>query len=218
MGMVAKYLTGSQNYGLANSESDKDYIEIYIPTWGELFDDVCCNKSLNEHTKMWDFRNFSRYFLRGDFHPIEILYSVEKWEDIPLTEMLRPYAREIIMANASRFFKNVYGLSRSSLDKGQAKGFSRAAWSYKFLERLLAEDFYINENTFRGEGVCYSPRAIRYDGYPFDYRKWESDMEKLGEKYTNITIDSYVYFEVSELLYRTFRKNYEDGFATDGTF
>lgn len=211
MGSVAKYLVGSQNYGLDNSQSDKDFTFIYMPTWGELFENICHNWTVDEHENYWDYRNFCKYLLRGDFHPIEMIFSVEKEEEIPLSKKLRPYTREIIMSNSSRFFKNVYGLSRSSLEKGQAKGFSRAEWSYRFLNKLLNDDFHINEETFRCQETCEVPRAIRYDKYPFNYQQWVVDMEKLGEEYDSIVTDSNVYFDVNEMLYDIFKKSFAHG-------
>lgn len=198
---IGKYLYGSQNYGLDNENSDKDYCHIVYPTFGMLYSGTMADEKVDEHNKIMDVRTFYKYFLRGNINQIELLYSVDKEENQSFSEKLKPYVRSIVVDNAMNFFNSARGFATSSYtrNKGSNKGAARAMWMLNFLNSCLYFNFIIDGELFRDESIVSSARLIRYEDAPFDYDEWNRKMDELKEKYKKIKAATSDKFNIREL-------------------
>lgn len=198
---IGKYLYGSQNYGLDNENSDRDYCRIVYPTFEMLYSGERADRKVDEHYKIMDVRTFYKYFLRGNINQIELLYSVEKEENQPFSEKLKPYVRSIVVSDAMNFFNSARGFATSSYKRsyGSEKGAARAMWVLKFLDSSLCFNFIFDGELFRDKSIVSAARLIRYEGAPFDYDEWSRKMDELEEKYKRIEPTTSDKFKVREL-------------------
>ena len=72
--VLGEILYGSQNYGLNGPNSDKDYYEIVMPSFYDLYYQIEASDK-----KSWDIRKFTKLILDGNFNAIELLFSVDKY-------------------------------------------------------------------------------------------------------------------------------------------
>lgn len=198
---IGKYLYGSQNYGLDNENSDRDYCRIVYPTFEMLYSGERADEKVDEHNKIMDVRTFYKYFLRGNINQIELLYSVEKEEYRPFSEKLRPYVCPIITCNAMNFFNSARGFATSSYKRtnGSEKGAARAMWVLKFLDSCLYFNFIFDGELFRDKSIVSAARLIRYEDAQFNYDEWNRKMDELKEKYKKIEPTTSDKFKVREL-------------------
>ena len=185
---IGKYLYGSQNYGLDNENSDRDYCYIIYPTFEMLYSGERADKKIDEHNKIMDVRTFYKYLLRGNINQIELLYSVDKEENQPFSEKLKPYVRSIVIDNAMNFFNSARGFATSSYTRldGNSKGAARAMWTLNYLSYNLYFNFNVIGELFRDIEVGKEAKRIRYGNAPFDYDEWNVEMDKLKEKYKKV--------------------------------
>lgn len=208
---IGKYLYGSQNYGLDNENSDRDYCHIVYPTFGAIYTGGRADEKVDEHNKIMDVRTFYKYFLRGNINQIELLYSVDKEENQPFSEKLKPYVCSIVMSNAMNFFNSARGFATSSYKRsyGSEKGAARAMWVLKFLDSSLYFNFIFDGELFRDKSIVSAARLIRYEGAPFDYDEWSRKMDELEEKYKKIeptTSDRLKFRELENYILQDFNR------------
>lgn len=72
-------LYGSQNFGYDTPESDKDWVEIVIPSWNDIIElRALSNEDIaadNTHIKQRDIRIQLRFFKNAHFNSYQLLYS-----------------------------------------------------------------------------------------------------------------------------------------------
>lgn len=168
---LATILYGSQNYGLAGPESDKDYHTIILPSSYDLY----YNKQADEG---WDVRKFTKLVFDGNFNAIELLFScqIEFYDEtfMEYFDWLKSVAENIVFRRSKAFACSIRGCFNASMENAEkakdyqtlVKYISRAVYFYDFLYGLVKQDFYI-EKLWRGK-ASENARKIRFKYLPFD--------------------------------------------------
>ena len=99
---VARVLYGSQNYGLDNFDSDKDYKVLMCPSFYDLYKSTILEqghlpeKYDKAHYSVMDARTFNRLLLKGNPNVLEMLFSVE-WSQVQVEfDLFLNNARELL--------------------------------------------------------------------------------------------------------------------------
>ena len=161
------FLQGSQNYGLAHSESDVDTKCIVLPT----LEEICLNKKAtsythvranNEHIDFKDLRVIAVDFKKQNINFLEILftpYCIINEDYAGLFEAMYDYAEDITRYDNYRFVKATAGMSMEKrkaleLDRpSQHDEIVKYGWCRKqlhhlirlnnFIKRWVAGEFFI---------------------------------------------------------------------------
>lgn len=155
MKTLAKILYGSQNYGIDNEDSDKDYKMIVIPTGVEWLMSTFLSGG-PEHEKLLDFRAFINGLMEGNLGTLELMVSREvtfyDTDFQKLYYLLQGDVTDCLAGwNASRLSRALKGISFSFLGswkevevvspKNAARGYFFALL-YKYFD---AEKVHFNE-------------------------------------------------------------------------
>lgn len=184
--VLGEILYGSQNYGLNGPNSDKDYYEIVMPSFYDLY----YQKEASDK-KSWDIRKFTKLILDGNFNAIELLFSVDKYfysQDFEyLWYTLRAYSSDIVARRSLKFYYSVRGCFMNSLDRAVTaenednylKHIARAQYFVDMLDNLRLSHFYMRDDAWRGN-FTENARNIRFNCAPVDKGKLFSDMDRLS--------------------------------------
>lgn len=184
--VLGEILYGSQNYGLNGPNSDKDYHEIVMPSFYDLY----YQKEASDK-KSWDIRKFTKLILDGNFNAIELLFSVDKYfysQDFEyLWYTLRAYSSDIVARRSLKFYYSVRGCFMNSLDRAVTaenednylKHIARAQYFVDMLDNLRLSHFYMRDDAWRGI-FTENARNIRFNCAPVDKGKLFSDMDRLS--------------------------------------
>ena len=168
---LATILYGSQNYGLAGPESDKDYHTIILLSSYDLY----YNKQADEG---WDVRKFTKLVIDGNFNAIELLFSCQnEFYDETFMEYfdwLKSIAENIVFRRSKAFACSIRGCFNASMESAEkakdyltlVKHISRAVYFYDFLYGLVKQDYHI-EKLWR-EKTPDNARKIRFEYLPLD--------------------------------------------------
>ena len=175
MKQIACILYGSQNYGLDNAESDKDYKLLMCPSFDDLYNGRKVTKSdlprvyEHEHYSVMSVVNFNRLLLNGNPNCIELLYSVEyEYFNVDLKryfDMAREmYSKGYVALVLHEFYSALRGMMLNTIDRNGINGktVSRAYYLHFLFEYILNDGYSISERTFRNDCDGYErARAIR---------------------------------------------------------
>ena len=187
--VLGEILYGSQNYGLNGPNSDKDYHEIVMPSFYDLY----YQKEASDK-KSWDVRKFTKLILDGNFNAIELLFSVDKYfysQDFEfLWHYLRAISSDIVARRSLKFYYSVRGCFMNSLDRAVTaenednylKHIARAQYFVDMLDNLRLSHFYMRDDAWRGI-FTENARNIRFNCAPVDKGKLFSDMDRLSIYY-----------------------------------
>ena len=187
--VLGEILYGSQNYGLNGPNSDKDYYEIVMPSFYDLY----YQKEASDK-KSWDIRKFTKLILDGNFNAIELLFSVDKYfysQDFEfLWYYLRAISSDIVTRRSKKFYYSIRGCFKASLDNADKadsvetyiKHMARAQYFVDLLDHVRLSHFYLTENTWRGN-FTENARNIRFNHAPVDKEKLLADMDRLSIYY-----------------------------------
>lgn len=187
--VLGKILYGSQNYGLNGPNSDKDYYEIVMPSFYDLY----YQKEASDK-KSWDIRKFTKLILDGNFNAIELLFSVDKQfysQDFEfLWHYLRAISSDIVARRSKKFYYSIRGCFKASLDNADKansvetyiKHMARTQYFVDLLDHVRLSHFYLTENTWRGN-FTENARNIRFNHAPVDKEKLLADMDRLSIYY-----------------------------------
>lgn len=157
----AKILYGSQNYGLAGPDSDKDYKLLLCPTFEDLYNYHKVDKhdvpsKYDEHYSPMSIMQFNRLLLDGNPNCLEMLFSLESESNVPqmlpYVEMARGlFKRRYIALVWDRFYSALQGIALNSIDHNGISGktVSRACYFYGLMEYIAQTGFVIDEKTWR---------------------------------------------------------------------
>lgn len=199
--VLGEILYGSQNYGLNGPNSDKDYYEIVMPSFYDLY----YQKEASDK-KSWDIRKFTKLILDGNFNAIELLFSVEKYFYSPEFEYLwytlRAYSSDIVARRSLKFYYSVRGCFMNSLDRAVTaenednylKHIARAQYFVDMLDNLRLSHFYMRDDAWRGI-FTENARNIRFNYAPVDKGKLFSDMDRLSIYFDREEPLSEIYFD-----------------------
>ena len=76
--LLGRFLIGSNNYNLDLPDSDKDYKEIVMPNFTDLYFNRTLNAQIDEHKSLVDYRFFCQKLAKANASYIYILVSKEK--------------------------------------------------------------------------------------------------------------------------------------------
>ena len=187
--VLGEILYGSQNYGLNGPNSDKDYYEIVMPSFYDLY----YQKEASDK-KSWDIRKFTKLILDGNFNAIELLFSVDKYfysQDFEfLWYYLRAISSDIVTRRSKKFYYSIRGCFKASLDNADKadsvetyiKHMARAQYFVDLLDHVRLSHFYLTENAWRGN-FTENARNIRFNHAPVDKEKLLADMDRLSIYY-----------------------------------
>ena len=187
--VLGEILYGSQNYGLNGPNSDKDYYEIVMPSFYDLY----YQKEASDK-KSWDIRKFTKLILDGNFNAIELLFSVDKYFYSQGFEFLWHYLRaissDIVTRRSKKFYYSIRGCFKASLDNADKadsvetyiKHMARAQYFVDLLDHVRLSHFYLTENAWRGN-FTENARNIRFNHAPVDKEKLLADMDRLSIYY-----------------------------------
>jgi hypothetical protein len=187
--VLGEILYGSQNYGLNGPNSDKDYYEIVMPSFYDLY----YQKEASDK-KSWDIRKFTKLILDGNFNAIELLFSVDKQfysQDFEfLWHYLRAISSDIVARRSKKFYYSIRGCFKASLDNADKadsvetyiKHMARTQYFVDLLDHVRLSHFYLTENAWRGN-FTENARNIRFNHAPVDKEKLLADMDRLSIYY-----------------------------------
>lgn len=147
-----KILVGSQNFGYDIEGSDKDYLEIKIPTWEDIASGVIRldqplvidkdnNKKIDEHLKYRDIRLHFRYMKHAHINTMQTLFSKE-YENAEDYQWCIDNRQRICRLDLWKSYKVNSGNIMEMLDKSKVtnKDIVRAYVFKSILDRLISDD------------------------------------------------------------------------------
>lgn len=203
------FLYGSQNYGLDNENSDKDYHAIIVPTVKTICESCRSFENAELSTKdgiirVQDIRKFREDLYKGQVHALELLISKEKTFTrycgvIPGFDMPWVKANELAYINSYNTVANLNGLATSYV-KDATRKFGVADREYGYSPKALMHLYrirnmvinYINEEpsleklfTPVGLQVCRELRDAppSYDAAMNHLECWHNNVRDLTNNY-----------------------------------
>ncbi len=160
---VARFLYGSQNYGLDTPESDKDYKVILCPEFEDLYRyHTVCRDDLPfgldpDHCSVISIMRFHDLLMAGNPNCIEMLFSVEKSCDKGLSKYLNSvramYESSYVAIVWDKFYSALKGLALNAIKRNglSPKTVSRLFYFMFFSEQVVRDGFIIREETWRNQ-------------------------------------------------------------------
>ena len=205
MELIAKMLYGSQNYGLDNDDSDKDYCLLVMPSSTELYltvhgpwsppaASVFDSNFTPDHYTTVDARAWFSRLQNGNPNSIEMLFSVDSTDNYnpdaekAFTIMRGAYEYGYLMTVFESFYRALKGMAFSHNQPNNNKCMARLQFFTTFLRRVIDNNFCVNENLFVQDPYA---RAIRYYEAPCptveEYKEqWEQLYTEACEKLTQL--------------------------------
>lgn len=189
---VARVLYGSQNYGLDNFDSDKDYKVLMCPSFYDLYKSTVLEqghlpeKYDKAHYSVMDARTFNRLLLKGNPNVLEMLFSVE-WSQVQVEfDLFLNNARELLEKGYlalqwDNFYNATKGLSFNSVKRygtDSPKAVSRLYFFYNVCEHLTKNNFAMTYTTWRNNVYCSTARELRFSKV--------FNVQQECEKFTNL--------------------------------
>ena len=206
-----RILYGSQNFRYDIENSDRDYAEIVIPKWQDLFDKKLLNKTIcNEDgstLKQIDIRTLPQLFSGQNLADLQLLYSKE-YVDIGIFKWFVDRKEKIIKSNSYQFYVSNRRSAEQCLSKEiSPKNVARVYTIFKALQRLLEGsefDIFVEDAKSYREFLIGKPHAELES----QARHWLQGIMDLEWTYFNnygFTIDSELYAEMNEYIIQVVR-------------
>lgn len=173
---VGRVVYGSMNYGLNGPDSDKDYKVFLCPNFNDLYDchkadsgDLRSKDSNGNELSPMDVRRFNQLCVAGNVNVTEYLFSVETYMSSEFWAYYgaakRLYENGYLALVWDKWFASLEGLVKNSLDRYDAnrKSMSRAYYFYLLATTLVAEDFRMNDNTWRKNNWNNTVKEMRFN-------------------------------------------------------
>lgn len=223
--VAAIVLKGSQNYGLADENSDVDSVVFVYPSWQEIIFGKIISRELeidrHEIINIKDVRTILKLFTKPNPVNAELLYS-KYWLSYDyrrLWDELRDYRKELTYADGAAFLKSTYGtiytkvsnLSNSSnyrQDWVEKYGYDpkqliHALRLYNVMQRYIARD---TKNLFQLEPTILDElKQLKYNPLPLEEaqelaQKTLIDARTLCDEHINDFTKDAVMFDILESL------------------
>lgn len=138
-----KCLYGSQNFGYDTISSDRDYLEVIVPTWNQILSNTVINEEKhlepNGILKVRDIRNHAKYLIKGHFNTLQSLYSTE-YINTSNFEWFINNREEIVRSILWNIYNTNRGSAINQCSKGiNTKTYIRMRLYHILLERLLED-------------------------------------------------------------------------------
>ena len=206
-----RILYGSQNFGYDIENSDRDYAEIVIPKWQDLFDKKLLNKTIcNEDgstLKQIDIRTLPQLFSGQNLADLQLLYSKE-YIDIGIFKWFVDRKEKISKSNLYQFYVSNRRSAEQYLSKEiSPKNVTRVYIIFKALQRLLEDsefDIFVEDAKSYREFLLGKPQVE----LECQARHWLQGIVDLEWTYFNnygFTIDSELYAEMNQYIIQVVR-------------
>ena len=196
---VGRALYGSQNYLLADKESDKDYKVFLCPSFEDLYrahkaDKNDLPKNLDsEHYSVLDARKFAELVKVGNVNCLEYLFSLDlSGNDKFLNWCANArtlYHEGYLAVVWPTVFSSLTGMAKNSLDRYGVtrKSMSRAYFLYMFATTVVQDHFCVWNSTWRNNRWNEVVHKMRFDDTTYLPTKEElfNSFKRLNVEATN---------------------------------
>ena len=171
--LLGKFLVGSNNYNLDLPDSDKDYKEVVMPNFTDLYFNKTLNAQIDEHKSLVDYRFFCQRLVKANPNYVEMLFSKEKeFLDDGFTQIF-DLARETLPSflrlSWGNFVLATLSMAHNSLKRTdqESKMVARAVFLCHLLERAYEKNGELTDSDWTDHNF----RTIRTDKVAFKEAK-----------------------------------------------
>lgn len=171
--LLGKFLVGSNNYNLDLPDSDKDYKEVVMPNFTDLYFNKTLNAQIDEHKSLVDYRFFCQRLVKANPNYIEMFFSKEKeFLDDGFTQIF-DLARETLPSflrlSWGNFVLATLSMAHNSLKRTdqESKMVARAVFLCHLLERAYEKNGELTDSDWTDHNF----RTIRTDKVAFKEAK-----------------------------------------------
>ena len=171
--LLGRFLIGSNNYNLDLPDSDKDYKEIVMPNFTDLYFNRTLNAQINEHNSLVDYRFFCQKLAKANPNYIEMLFSKEKefLDDgfAQILDLARETLPSFLRLSWDNFVLATLSMARNSLKRTdqESKMVARAVFLCHLLERAYEQNGELTDSDWTDHNF----RTIRVDKVAFKEAK-----------------------------------------------
>ena len=171
--LLGKFLIGSNNYNLDLPDSDKDYKEIAMPNFTDLYFNKTLNAQIDEHKSLVDYRFFCQRLVKANLNYVEILFSKEKEfldeEFAQIFDLARETLPSFLRLNWGNFVLATLSMAHNSLKRidQESKMVARAVFLCHLLERAYEKNGELTDSDW----IDHNFRTIRIDDVAFKEAK-----------------------------------------------
>ena len=212
--LLGRFLIGSNNYNLDLPDSDKDYKEIVMPNFTDLYFNRTLNAQINEHKSLVDYRFFCQKLAKANPNYIERLFSKEKeFLDngfAQIFDLARETLPSFLRLNWDNFVLATLSMARNSLKRTdqESKMVARAVFLCHLLERAYEKNGELTDSDW----IDHNFRIIRTDKVAFKEAKEQltsliSFDKKLSPKDSDFEL-VYTFNKEVELYFRDYLTKY----------
>ncbi len=212
--LLGRFLIGSNNYNLDLPDSDKDYKEIVMPNFTDLYFNRTLNAQINEHKSLVDYRFFCQKLAKANPNYIEMLFSKEKeFLDngfAQIFDLARETLPSFLRLNWDNFVLATLSMARNSLKRTdqESKMVARAVFLCHLLERAYEKNGELTDSDW----IDHNFRIIRTDKVAFKEAKEQltsllSFDKKLSPKDSDFEL-VYTFNKEVELYFRDYLTKY----------
>lgn len=171
---IANILYGSQNYGLSNSDSDKDYKVLLCPEFEDFYNYHKVDKQDlpngydHEHYSPMSVIQFHSLLMKGNPNCIEMLFSVETNSQNGgflryIMRMRELYHESYVALVWDNFYSAIKGMIINGISRegNTPKMVSRAYYLFKLTEYIRRHNFAIGSYTWRNDDATLAAKRIR---------------------------------------------------------
>lgn len=167
--VLLSFLYGSQNYGLNNPDSDRDFITVYMPSRDDVYyGQTYTSYKGSEHNTMVSLPKFVRYVLKGDANHWECIFStaISTYTSSAqqLLYFLQDHSQQLLQYSAEGILNSLRGKAFGG-DLTQPKGMARAYYFASLANNLVRNDMMMDFATWRNTELCSTPYLIRYEDF-----------------------------------------------------
>lgn len=171
--LLGRFLIGSNNYNLDLPDSDKDYKEIVMPNFTDLYFNRTLNAQIDEHKSLVDYRFFCQKLAKANPNYIEMLFSKEKeFLDngfAQIFDLARETLPSFLRLSWDNFVLATLSMARNSLKRTDQE--SKMVARVIFLCHLLERAYEKNGELTDSDWIDHNFRIIRTDKVAFKEAK-----------------------------------------------
>ena len=171
--LLGSFLIGSNNYNLDLPDSDKDYKEIVMPNFTDLYFNKTLNAQIDEHKSLVDYRFFCQKLVKANPNYVEMLFSKEKefLDDgfMKIFDLARETLPSFLRLSWGNFVLASLSMAHNSLKRTdqESKMVARAVFLCHLLERAYEQNGELTDSDWTDHNF----RTVRTDKVAFKEAK-----------------------------------------------